>query len=108
MPAFSLDADGICCQHPKRKLASVTDISPYNREVVIHMRAELCELGMGQKMVVLQEISKNKVSREQLCLFSLSNHSEQRGDQCHLAAHIAFVHPLHLPLSYHVQDLESL
>ncbi|GHO81862.1 hypothetical protein KSD_96330 [Ktedonobacter sp. SOSP1-85] len=43
--------------------------------------------------VVLQEISRRQGEvMEQLSLFSLSNHSEQLGNQCHLPSHIPFCH----------------
>ena len=45
---------------------------------------------------------------EQRYLFSLSDHSEQLGDQGRLTSHIPFGHPLHLPFPYDVHDLESL
>src|SRR6266568_9614698 len=34
-----------------------------------------------------EKFQEDKMSREQFCLFGLSNHSEQLGDHCHLAAH---------------------
>jgi hypothetical protein len=55
-----------------------------------------------------KKLKEDKMSRERLCSFRLSNSSEQPGDQYHLAVHIPFVHPLHLPFPHHVHHLEPL
>jgi hypothetical protein len=55
-----------------------------------------------------KKLKENKMSRECLCLFSLSNHSKQLGNECNLTSHVSLCHALQLPLPYHVHDLKTL
>jgi hypothetical protein len=64
--------------------------------------------GIPLDLVVLQEIERKLNEQRTPCLFRLSHHSKELGNQGHLASHISFCHALQLSFPQHVHHLESL
>jgi len=59
-------------------------------------------------MVVLQKIRRKQREREWSSQSFLDCYPKQLGNQCHLASHISFFHPLQVSFPDHVHHLEAL